>query len=237
MYADIKKDTLDIYLRDLSKELKKEFGRYAEFEIVIIGGASIVLNYNFRELTLDVDMFISRNSSIRSAIEKVAEKYNLNKNWMNSGFKFTNSFSTKLHQYSKYYKTFNQVLHVRTIKDEYLIAMKLVSFRTYKHDLSDIIGILHENSEITLHSVETAFIDLYGSLDKLSRNARIFLEKAFVDHSKINEIQQLEQQNKEHLKTFEENYGRVLDENNVDAILHNLNKKKKDSGCDIMKLF
>lgn len=237
MCANICKDTLDIYLKDLSKELKKEFGRNAEFEIVIIGGASIILNYNFRDLTLDVDMFISRNNSIRAAIEKVAEKHDLSRNWMNSDFKFTKSFSTKLHQYSKYYKTFNQVLQVRTIKDEYLIAMKLISFRSYKHDLSDIIGILNENDTITLQSIETAFINLYGSLEKLSENAKTFLIKQFKNPSKIDEVQKLEKMNEETLKEFEESYAGVLKDDNVSDILNNLNKKVDASTCDKMKLF
>ena len=235
MEADIKKENLDIYLRDLSKELKKEFGRNAEFEIIIIGGASILLNYNFRDTTLDVDMFISRNSSISTAIERVANKHQLSSDWMNSDFKYTESFSPKLHQYSKYYKTFNQILNVRTIKDEYLIAMKLVSFRTYKHDLSDIIGILQENQSITLEDIEVAFINLYGSLDKLSPRTRTFLEKEFKELTEITQVQDLEKKNLARLKTFEQKYKNTLNQDNVDDVLFDLNKKDKSVG--IMDLF
>ena len=37
----------------------------------------------------------------------------------------------------KYYKTFSNVLQVRTISAEYLIVMKLMAGRQYKNDLSN----------------------------------------------------------------------------------------------------
>jgi hypothetical protein len=36
---------------------------------------------------------------------------------------------------------------VRTVTGEYLIAMKLMSGRQYKNDISDIVGILREQRE------------------------------------------------------------------------------------------
>lgn len=142
MCADFRKSEIDSYLRELSKELKKEFGRNSSFELILVGGASVLINYSFRDTTVDVDAFVSTQSSIKAAIRRVADRHNLPEDWMNSDFRYTDSFSTKLLQYSKYYKTFSQVLQVRTIKDEYLIAMKLMAFRSYKHDFSDIVGIL-----------------------------------------------------------------------------------------------
>ena len=124
---------------------------------------------------------------------------------------------------------------MRTIKDEYLIAMKLVSFRTYKHDLSDIIGVLQENQSITLEDIEVAFINLYGSLDKLSPRARTFLEKEFKELTEITQVQDLEKKNLARLKTFEQKYKNTLNQVNVDDVLFDLNKKDKSVG--IMDLF
>lgn len=64
MYVDLNKGIIDECLKMLSKELKKEFGRNSTFEIIIVGSASIVLNYHFRETTLDIDALLPSNSSI-----------------------------------------------------------------------------------------------------------------------------------------------------------------------------
>ena len=52
-----------------------------------------------------------------------------------------------LHEVSVYYRTFSNVLTIRTITAEYLLAMKLMSGRRYKNDLSDIVGILWEHQK------------------------------------------------------------------------------------------
>ena len=56
----------------------------------------------------------------------------------------TTSYTPKLIQYSKYYKTFSNVLKIRTVSAEYLVVMKLMAGRQYKNDLSDVVGILIE---------------------------------------------------------------------------------------------
>lgn len=49
---------------------------------------------------------------------------------------------------------------------EYLIAMKLRSGREYKHDLSDVIGVLFEHSKnekpIIISDIQKAAENLYG---------------------------------------------------------------------------
>lgn len=132
-------------------------------------------------------------------------------------------------QYSKYYKTFNQVLHVRTIKDEYLIAMKLISFRSYKHDWSDVISILKENPSITFKTIKQAFIHLYGSLDKMSDDALDFITSELENPSDISELEKIEEESKTLLQNFDKEYSDVLDENNVSCILQNLKNRNKSA--------
>ena len=50
---------------------------------------------------------------------------------------------------------------VRTVTSEYLIAMKLVAGRVYKHDLTDIIGILMAEPSISMEKIKIAFKNLY----------------------------------------------------------------------------
>lgn len=47
------KENLDQYLKELAKEFRKRNGKAIPAEIVLIGGASIVINYGFREMTYD----------------------------------------------------------------------------------------------------------------------------------------------------------------------------------------
>ena len=48
------KENLDHYLRELAKEFKKQNGNKMPAEIILIGGASILINYGFREMTYDM---------------------------------------------------------------------------------------------------------------------------------------------------------------------------------------
>lgn len=139
------KDNLDTYLRELAREYRKRVGKAVPAEIVLIGGAAILANYGFRDMTTDVDAVIHAASSMKDAINSVGDRFGLPNGWLNADFMRTASYTPKLDQYSTYYKTYSNVLAVRTVTAEYLIAMKLRSGRKYKHDLSDIIGILAEH--------------------------------------------------------------------------------------------
>ena len=198
------KENLDQILNELSKEYKKLGGRKIPVEIVLIGGAAIISNYGFREMTSDVDAILSSGLIMKEAINSVGDRLNLPNNWLNSDFTKTSSYSTKIIQYSVPYKTFNQVLHVRILNGAHLIAMKLMSGRKYKNDLSDIVGILDEhqknNREITLEMIDRAVHELYGGWDDIPKDSAEFInsimknrnyEKVFL------QIRKSEQQSRE----------------------------------------
>ena len=242
MYVDLNKGIIDECSKMLSKELKKEFGRNSTFEIIIVGGASIVLNYHFRETTLDIDALLPSNSSIKDAIRRVADRFHLEDDWLNTDVKYTNSYSSKLILYSRPYKIYNRILHVRTVKEEYLIAMKLKSLRPYKYDMSDVLGILNEVPDITLDKIKMAVINLYGSWEAISDDAREYLENIFNKQIEFTEIKEKELKNRNLLTKFEEKYKDVLNENNVSEILESIIVKesklngKNDRKQDIKKL-
>lgn len=227
-YKLIKKDELDIYLKELTKIIRKNNRKNdISYEIILVGGASILVNYSFRMSTSDVDCIDVNNILMNDAINVVAEKYSLPYDWINTDFKITKSYSDKLVNYSTFYKSFgNGTLIIRTIKDEYLIAMKLVSGRKYKNDLSDIIGIINEinkNRVITLGEIEKAVIELYGDLEKVNSDAyqllKDFLSKNNVDY---NYIYKLEEKNKNKLINIEENQEILLSDDNIDYILEKI---------------
>lgn len=135
------KEDMDMYLRELAKVFRKLNGKTMPAEIILIGGASVLINYGFRNSTYDIDAIIMSSSAMKQAINQVGDKFNLKNGWMNTDFMKTKSYSSKLTEHSKYYKTFSNILEVRTVTAEYMVAMKLMAGRKYKNDMSDIIGI------------------------------------------------------------------------------------------------
>lgn len=62
------KNNLDTYLKELAKEYKKLGGKRIPAEIILVGGASVLINYGFREMTTDIDALIQAASIMKDAI-------------------------------------------------------------------------------------------------------------------------------------------------------------------------
>ena len=133
------------------------------------------------------------------------------------------------------HRTSNQVLEVRTVSAENLIAMKLVSMRPYKYDESDIIGIIHEQKEagkpVTYESVKRAVADLYGENKKLGEDAESALKAAL----SAKDAEYLYEKTKKNenlkgaeLKDFDKKHPGVLDSQNLDNVLASIRNKKTD---------
>lgn len=228
------KDNLDTCLSKLAKEFRKLNGTKTHAEIVLIGGAAVLANYGFRDMTYDIDAIIRASSSMKDAINKVGDEMGLPNGWINSDFVKTKSYSSKLLQYSKYYKRFGYVLEVRTVSGEYLIAMKLMSGRQYKNDISDIIGILWEQKEqgkpLTLEMIKTAVCNLYDSWDDLPQNSRDLIIEVIRDeqYEKLYEqYRNNEKIVKESLVAFEKKYPDVANTDNINDIIKNLKNRKE----------
>ncbi len=229
-----KKENLDLYLKELSKEYKKLVGRNMPAEIILIGGAAIIENYGFRDMTTDVDAVISAASAMKDAINHNGDRFDLPNGWLNADFQKTGSYSSKLFQHSSFYRTFNQVLNVRAVTGEYLIAMKLRAFRQYKNDLSDIVGVLAEHEKrgdpMTFDRIEKAVTDLYGSWADFPAGAKDFIVNTLSarNYEKAYElVRQNEKEAKVDLIDFEEKYPGSLKTENVDVVLQNLRARKR----------
>ncbi|MBE6572602.1 MAG: hypothetical protein E7656_10180 [Ruminococcaceae bacterium] len=227
------KENLDTYLKELAKEFRKINGKSMPAEIILIGGAAILVNYGFRDMTTDVDAIIHAASSMKDAINRVGDKYELPNGWLNTDFVRTGSYSPKLNEVSVHYKTFSNVLEIRTISSEYLIAMKLRSGRKYKNDLSDIIGILAEHEKkgepISLDAINVAVNNLYGGWDKFPDDSKKFIEDA-IKTGNFEEVYAStnaeEKRSKEILIDFEQDYPGVTNESNINDILKNLKERQ-----------
>lgn len=115
--------------------------------------------------------------------------------------------------------------------------MKLMAGRSYKHDLSDVVGIVSEHNSVsennkkqmlTLDTVKKAVIDLYRDWDKLPKQSRDFIEIVFqqTDLESFRKKQQ-EQEKKAFilLKEFEQQYPNRLKKSNVQSVIENLKKR------------
>ena len=223
------KENLDTLLKELAKEFKRRNGTAIPAEIILVGGAAVLAGYGFRERTTDVDAVIHASSAMKEAAGRVGDKYNLPHGWLNSDFIRTESYSPKLEQFSVYYKTFSNILQIRTVSAEYLIAMKLRSGRKYKNDLSDIIGILaeHENrgNPISGDRIDMAVHDLYGNWDGFPAESVSFISDALKEGSYETvyaAVMEEEKNSRDMLVRFGEKYPGVTTQSNVNEILASL---------------
>lgn len=230
--AELTKDTIEFYLKELGKVFKKKNGTKTPAEIILIGGGSILINYGFRNSTTDLDAIIHASSAMKESINEIGDKYNLPNGWLNTDFVKTTSYSTKLIEHSKYYRTFSNVLQVRTVSSEYLIAMKLLSAREYKHDLSDIVGIILEENKhedtLSLETIQKAFIELYGNEKQMPENSKLILEECFNTKdlkTYYSLMKERESQNKNTLIELQEEYPGILKSDTVENILKKAKKK------------
>lgn len=235
--TSIEKSALDAYLNELAKEYKKCGGRKMPIEIILVGGAAILGRYDFRTMSADIDACGQLPEALLDAARRVGQRHGFGDDWFNHDFMRTTSYTPRLYRHATYYKTFAQVLTVRVIEAEYLIAMKLRAGRKYKHDLSDVIGILaaHEQkgAPLTLAQIDKAVDDLYGGWEDFPEDSRIFIQDAFA-HGNFEQvyrtIQSEEQAAKKLLVEFEQQYPNITTQDNVADILQALKNKQRKGG-------
>ena len=236
------KENIDLYLKEVAKEYRKQVGKKMPAELVLIGGASVLFNYGFRNMTTDIDALIQAASAMKEAINRVGDRHGLPNGWLNADFTNTDSYSAKLSQFSVYYKTYANIVTIRTVVAEYLIAMKLRSGRQYKSDLSDILGVLAEHEKrgtpITMEQIRKAVDDLYGDWESLPETSQAFIGNVMEDGRFEALYEQTARGEKEIgalLVQFEQDYPGVAKMFNVDEIAGNL-QKKTDRASILAKL-
>jgi len=226
------KESLEYYLKELAKEFRRRNNKAVAAEIILVGGASMLINYGFRDSTYDVDAIIHAESSMKDAINVVGDKYSLPNGWINADFRRTKSYTPKLIEISTYYKTFFNNIAIRTVSSEYLIAMKLMSGRKYKNDLSDIVGILREhklrNNPISFKQIDLAVCKLYGDWSSIPEHSKAFLDSIYIseDYDKLFERYTTEEvKSRDFLLELKEKYPDSVNKDNLDDILDIARKK------------
>lgn len=162
----ITRDNAYDILKQFANKYRKELGKVPG-EIIIVGGGSIMLNYKFRDATQDFDVILKTVSGVNDVIKKFADEQGLPRDWMNSDFMKTASYSSVLSEISKLrFSLNNGTLEIRTVTGVYLIAMKIRAHIDYRNDISDSIGVLIEEREngndISFDDIKNAFYKLYN---------------------------------------------------------------------------
>lgn len=227
------KENLDMYLKELAKEYKKR-NRNIPAELILVGGASVLINYGFREMTTDIDAIIRAESVMKETINVVGDKFGLPNGWINTDFTKTNSYSKKLIEHSEHYRTYSNIVDIRTVKAEYLIAMKLMAGRRFKKDLSDIVGILNEQQKqgksLTFEMIDKAVVELYGSWDNIDKTNIEFLNSVLKQENLdelFAEVMQEELDAKSTILEINKNYPDLLKADNINEILEKAKAKKR----------
>ena len=102
------KENIDTYLKEVAKEYRKQIGKNMPAEMILIGGASVLVNYGFRDMTTDIDAVIQAASVMKDVINRVGDRYDLPNGWLNQDFVRTESYSPSLSHFSEYYKTYSK---------------------------------------------------------------------------------------------------------------------------------
>lgn len=176
------KSAIDSIYYELNKELRKKFRgmpRDYRADLYVVGGANIVTSLHTRQATLDIDAMWTIGSDMRDCINKVSDRLGLSHEVINCNFKTTKSYTNAIITNSSVYKVYDRLV-VRNVNPDLLLCMKLVAFRPAKIqdtlDANDIIVRLKNlGYTVTTETICQSIIKYYGSLDVLSKEARLFI--------------------------------------------------------------
>lgn len=108
------KENLDCYLKELAKEFRKLNGKSAHAEIILVGGAAVLANYGFREMTADLDAVIEAASSMKDAINRVRDKFSLPNGWLNADLCIPVHIHRNLRRYPFFIKLF--LMYLKSVR-------------------------------------------------------------------------------------------------------------------------
>jgi len=173
------------FLRKLISELAHELNKKSkktpvEHDLYIVGGAALVLGYNLRLATSDMDAVWSNQDYFRKCINKVAKRNKLEIGWCNMDVVLSESYTPAVTDEINCTLMMKQgSLNVWVINLWLALCMKLIAFR--ERDRSDIKLITDElkrNNIVNKDTIMAAFDDFYTKYNKnitLSEAAMIYI--------------------------------------------------------------
>lgn len=159
------------------EKLNEELGRQGiHGEIGVVGGAAMVLAFNARGSTKDVDAIFEPSSKIRAAAKNIAEEMGLPDDWINDAVKghLPGEPDTKKILFKKEHLT------VWVPEPQYLLAMKGIAARFDTHDALDLVFLINH---LRIQSAEKVLevIQKYYPKDRIPVKTQYFIEELFDD--------------------------------------------------------
>lgn len=145
-------------------------------EILLLGGAYMLLVIRSREMTKDVDAYlVQEREAIREAAREVAMERGLPEDWLNdavSGFIYSQPDITLWQEYPG--------LRVYTPSPEYVFAMKAAAARIETSDLADLRAL---REKLGLRSLDSALavVERYIPARLRTPKTQLVLEALFED--------------------------------------------------------
>ena len=163
------KDDIQKYLRMLGDELLK---RNVTGEILLVGGAVMLLEVGNREITKDIDAYFEGNAAIiRDAIIVVAEREGLSDDWLNDAVKsffYTRVPNRKWAEYPG--------LRVYMPPLDYLLVMKVIAGRP--QDVDDAKALI-EKLHLSNAQEVFALIEKYTKKERVEPRTQYIVEELF----------------------------------------------------------
>jgi hypothetical protein len=171
--STLSKEDILKYLQELSVEIGKEG---LKGEILVFGGAAMVLAFNARPSTKDVDAVFQPKRKIYELSKKIAERNQLPEDWLNDSVK--GFIRSDLFNYKLFIRFDN--LSVYIPEPEYLLAMKSISMRIGVESL-DIDDIKFLIDHLKLEKLDDIFdiIKKYYPRDQIPQKTYYAIEEIF----------------------------------------------------------
>jgi len=166
---------------DLLHQAFRRLGELAEaegitLELCIYGGSAMMLVYNTRQATKDVDAVMHPKAVAERLAAKVADEFSFSTNWLNDDVKLYLAPSGQTRNLPQQFKG----LHLTAPTAGYLLAMKAMAARPrlpgYEGDIDDLRFLLRK---LEIRSVDQigGLIDKYYPDDVLPPEKRVLIEE------------------------------------------------------------
>ena len=164
-------------LAELNRELA---GRGVAGEICIFGGASMVLAFNARLATKDVDAIFQPAALVRELAAEIAKSRNLPEHWLNDGVK--GFFSPRHETFAGNLPQFSNLCVTMPVP-EYLLAMKCLASRIgatggEADDTDDIVFLIRQLNLKTPQAVMD-IVSAYYPANRIPMKAQFLVESLF----------------------------------------------------------
>ncbi len=142
-------------------------------EVFVVGGAAMALAYDARRATVDVDAIFAPAVEVRNAAARVAERMELDKDWLNDGAKafMPGSDADRIGVFE------GEHLSVAAASPRYLLAMKLLASRVERDQ--DDIRFLYDLCGFSTAADGLELVESTYPSHRIAPRVRFLLEEMF----------------------------------------------------------